>query len=145
MSNPADRDPLAAWTYTEAGEEIADGHLRSLTPSGPRPGGRRWRSAPPRCSRLTGNSAAEQYAAGGLPEGQDVMRVWRPRAPAELRARLIEPPLAVRAEGDVLHVLWQGEADEVWLSSWVQPWLWPVEGIADLWEASLRIRRWTRR
>ena len=73
------------------------------------------------------------------------MRVWRPRAPAELRARLIEPPLAVRAEGDVLHVLWQGEADEVWLSSWVQPWLWPVEGIADLWEASLRIRRWTRR
>jgi hypothetical protein len=47
----------------------------------------------------------------------------------------------VWAEGDVLHVLWQGEADQVWLSGGVQVRLWPVEGIADLWEASLRVRR----
>jgi hypothetical protein len=27
MSSPAASDPLAMWTYIEAGEEIADGHL----------------------------------------------------------------------------------------------------------------------
>jgi hypothetical protein len=52
--------------------------------------------------------AAAQFAAGGLPDGQDVMRVWRPRDPAGLRARLGEQPLAVWAEDDDLHVLWQG-------------------------------------
>jgi enterochelin esterase-like enzyme len=141
MSKPAARDPLAVWTYTEAGEEIADGHL-SVTDAQRAAAGRETlaeRSA----ALLPVNRAraAERYAAGGLPEGQDVIRVWQPRDPAGLRARLTEPPLAVWAEGDVLHVLWQGEADEVQLSGGVQPRLWPVEGTADLWEASLRIRR----
>jgi enterochelin esterase-like enzyme len=141
MSGPAASDPFAVWTYTQAGEEIADGHL-SVTDAQRAAAGRETlakRSA----ALLPVNRAraAEQYAAGGLPEGQDVMRVWRPRAPAELRSRLTEPPPAVWAEGDVLHVLWQGEADEVWLSGGVQPRLWPVEGTADRWEASLRIRR----
>ena len=45
------------------------------------------------------------------------------------------------AEDDVLHVLWQGQADEVRLGGGVQPRLWPVAGTGDLWEASLRIRR----
>jgi enterochelin esterase-like enzyme len=69
------------------------------------------------------------------------VRVWQPRDPAELRARLSEPPMAVWASGDVLHVLWQGQAAEVQLCGGVQPRLWPVEGTDDLWEASLRIRR----
>ena len=68
-------------------------------------------------------------------------RVWRPRDPAELRARLTEPPLAIWSSGDVLEVLWQGHADEVQLYGGVQPRLWPVAGTDDLWEVSLRIRR----
>ena len=39
-----------------------------------------------------------------------------------------------------LHVLWQGQADEVGLAGGVQPRLWPVPDTEDLWEASLRIR-----
>jgi hypothetical protein len=70
-----------------------------------------------------------------------VVRVWQPRDPAGLRARLGEQPLAVWAEDDVLHVLWQGQAEEVMLGGGVQPRLWPVEGTDVLWEASLRVRR----
>jgi hypothetical protein len=50
-------------------------------------------------------------------------------------------PLAAWAEDDILHVLWQGQADEVQLAGGLQPRLWPVQGARDLWEASLRIRR----
>jgi enterochelin esterase-like enzyme len=91
---------------------------------------------------LPGNRrrAAERYTAGGLPDGEDVARVWRPRDPAGLRARLTEPPLAIWSSGDVLEVLWQGQADEVQLYGGVQPRLWPVEETDDLWEVSLRIR-----
>jgi hypothetical protein len=85
--------------------------------------------------------AAAQHAASGLPDDQDVLRVWRPREPATLRDRLGDAALAVWAEGDILHVLWQGQADVVQLAAGVQPRLWPVEGVDDLWEASLRIRR----
>src|SRR5215831_14293899 len=70
-----------------------------------------------------------------------MVRVWLPRDPAALRARLGEDPLAAWAEDDVLHVLWRGTAEEVRLGAGVQPRLWPVEGAGDLWEASLRIRR----
>ena len=38
-------------------------------------------------------------------------------------------------------MLWQGQANEVWLCAGVQPRLRPVEGADDLWEASLCIRR----
>jgi enterochelin esterase-like enzyme len=85
--------------------------------------------------------AAEQAAADRLPDDQDMVRVWWPRDPATLRARLGEGRLAVWAEGDVLHVLWQGQADQVQLAAGVQPRLWSVQGAEDLWEASLRIRR----
>jgi enterochelin esterase-like enzyme len=83
---------------------------------------------------------AEQHATSGLPYDQDVLRVWQPRDPAVLRARLGEAPLTAWAEDDILHVLWQGQADEVQLAAGVQPRLWPVQGADDLWEASLRIR-----
>jgi enterochelin esterase-like enzyme len=58
-----------------------------------------------------------------------------------LRGRLGERRLAAWAEDDILHMLWRGTADEVHLGGGVQPRLWPVRGTADLWEASLRIRR----
>jgi enterochelin esterase-like enzyme len=49
--------------------------------------------------------------------------------------------VAAWAQGDVLHVLWRGHAEQVQLGGGVQPRLWPVAGADDLWEASLRIRR----
>jgi len=134
-------DPLAVWTYDEAGEEIPVGDP-SVTDAERAAAGRET-LAERFAALLPGNRsrAASQYAEGGLPDGQDIVRVWRPRDPAELRARLSEPPLAVWPSGDVLHVLWQGQAAEVQLLGGVQPRLWPVEGTDDLWEASLRIRR----
>ena len=141
MGAVAARDRFAVWTYDDAGEEIACGDP-SVTDAERAAAGRetvanRWQAL------LPGNRsrAAARYAAGVLTDGQDIARVWRPRDPAELRARLGAAPLAVWAEGDVLHVLWQGQADEVQLGAGVQPRLWPVEGADDLWEASLRIRR----
>ncbi len=135
------QDRLAVRTHVDNGEEIPCGDP-SVTDAERAAADRetiadRWQAL------LPGNRsrAAAQYSAGGLPDGQDVGRVWRPRDPAELRARLGERPLAAWMEDDVLHVLWQGQADEVRLSGGVQPQLWPVAGTADLWEASLRIRR----
>ena len=140
MRGRPDQDRLAVWTYEEAGEQIPNGHPR-VTDAERAAAGRetlaeRFAAALPDNRRR----AAERYTAGGLPDGQDMVRVWRPRDPAELRARLGEPPLAIWSEDDVLHVLWQGEAEEVQLWGGVQPRLWPVPGTGDLWEASLRIR-----
>ncbi len=141
MRGRPDRDRLAVWTYEEAGEEIPNGDL-SVSDAERAAAGRET-LAERFAAVLPGNRsrAASRYAAAGLPDGQDIMRVWRPRDPAELRARLTEPPLAVWSEDDVLHVLWQGQAAEVQLWGGVQPRLWPVVGTDDLWEASLRIRR----
>jgi enterochelin esterase-like enzyme len=135
------QDRLAVWTHEEAGEEIPLGDP-SVTDAERSAAGRET-IADRFTALLPGNRsrAAAQFAAPGLPEGQDVVRVWQPRDPAQLRTRLSEPPLAVWAECDVLHVLWQGRADEVKLYGGVQPRLWPVEGTDDLWEVSLRIRR----
>jgi enterochelin esterase-like enzyme len=135
------RDPLAVWTFEEAGEEIPNGDP-SVTDAERAAAGRetlaeRFAAVLP----VNRRRAAERYTAGGLPDGEDVARVWRPRDPADLRARLTEPPLAVWSSGDVLEVLWQGQADEVQLYGGVQPRLWPVAGTDDLWEVSLRIRR----
>jgi enterochelin esterase-like enzyme len=136
-----DRDRLAVWTYEEAGEQIPAGDP-SVTDAERAAAGRatlaeRFAAVlPDNRSR-----AASQYATAGLPDGQDILRVWRPRDPDELRARLSEPPLAFWSEDDVLHVLWQGQAAEVQLYGGVQPRLWPVAGTDDLWEVSLRIRR----
>ena len=134
------RDRLAVWTYVEHGEEIPCGDP-SVTDAERAAAGRetlaeRWQAV------LPGNRsrAASQYSAGGLPDGEDMVRVWLQRDPAALRARLGETPLVAWAEDDILHVLWQGTADEVMLGAGVQLRLWPVEGAGDLWEASLRIR-----
>ena len=135
------RDRLAVWTFEEAGEEIPNGDP-SVTDVERAAAGRET-LAERFAVVLPGNRrrAAERYTAGGLPDGEDVARVWQPRDPAGLRARLTEPPLAIWSSGDVLHVLWQGHADEVQLYGGVQPRLWPVAGTDDLWEVSLRIRR----
>ena len=85
--------------------------------------------------------AAAAYAAGGLPDGQEVVRVWCPRDAAGLRARLGDARYAVWAEDDVLQVLWSGEAERVALGGGVQAPMWPVDGDPGLWEASLRVRR----
>jgi enterochelin esterase-like enzyme len=136
-----DRDRLAVWTYEEAGQQIPVGDP-SVTDAERTAAGRETLAErfaavlPDNRSR-----AASQYATAGLPDGQDVMRVWRPRDPAELRARLSDPPLAFWSEDDDLHVLWQGQAAEVQLYGGVQPRLWPVPGTDDLWEVSLRVRR----
>jgi enterochelin esterase-like enzyme len=136
-----DRDRLAVWTFEEAGEEIPNGDP-SVTDAERAAAGRET-LAERFAAVLPGNRrrAAERYTAGGLPDEEDVARVWQPRDPAGLRARLTEPPLAIWSEDDVLHVLWQGHADEVQLYGGVQPRLWPVAGTDDLWEVSLRIRR----
>jgi enterochelin esterase-like enzyme len=137
---PGDR--LAVWTYVQAGEEVAAGDP-SVTDAERAAAGRETLEAL-RESILPENRsrAAAQYAADALPEGEDVMRVWRPRDPAGLRDRLgSAQTLAVWAEDDVLDMLWRGQASEVQLAGGVQPRMWPVEGTDDLWEASLRIRR----
>lgn len=145
MSSPADADPLAVWDYEEAGEQVATGHWSVTDAERARAG--RETVAERFAALLPANRsrAAARYTTGGWPEGQDVVRVWRPRDPAGLRSRLRSQltgaPLAVWGEDDVLHVLWQGEAKEVQLCSGVQPRLWLVEGTTDLWEVSLRIRR----
>jgi enterochelin esterase-like enzyme len=134
-------DPLAVWTYLEAGEEIACGHP-SVTDEQRAAAGRETVSARSRALvEANRRRAAEQHAAGGLPDGHDAVRVWWPRDPAALRARLGDGRLAVWAESDVLHVLWAGQADEAQLAAGIQPRLWPVEGADGLWEASLRIRQ----
>jgi enterochelin esterase-like enzyme len=135
-----DRDRLAIWTYQEAGERIACGDP-SVTDAERAAAGRE--TLAERFAALLPDNrgrAAERYAQGGLPDGEHIARVWRSRGAAELRARLTEPPLAVWSEGDVLQVLWQGQADEVQLYGGVQPRLWPVLDTDDLWEVSLRIR-----
>ncbi|GAB1822737.1 hypothetical protein HerbRD11066_59010 [Herbidospora sp. RD11066] len=82
--------------------------------------------------------AAENWTAE-LPSEAEIERVWTPRDPAALRARLGADELAVWAEDDVLNILWRGDGEPYRLLSGVQCVLWPVEG--DLWEASVRVRR----
>jgi enterochelin esterase-like enzyme len=129
------------WTFVEAGEQIVCGDP-SVSDAERAAAGRetlsqRWQAL----LEVNRSRAAAQYTAGGLPDGEDLARVWCPRDPAALLARLGGEPLTAWAEDDVLHVLWQGQADEVQLVAGVQPRLWPVGGAEGLWEASLRIRR----
>ncbi|GAA3542987.1 hypothetical protein GCM10022419_023950 [Nonomuraea rosea] len=88
---------------------------------------------------LAGNRwRARRSYARPLPGGAELVRVWRRRKPAELRARLDGGPLAVWGEDDVLHVLWQGAKAR--LVTGLQLPLWPVKGADDLWEVSVRVR-----
>jgi hypothetical protein len=136
-----DPDPLAVRTRIEGGEEIAFGE--PFVTDQERAAAGRETVAERSRALLEGNRrrAAERYAAGVPPDADEVIRVWYPRDAGALRSRLADAALAAWAEDDILHVLWQGEADEVQLGSGVQPPLWPVPGSDDLWEASLRIRR----
>jgi hypothetical protein len=91
------RDRLAVWTFVEHGEEIPCCGDPSVTDAERAAAGRetlaeRWQAV------LPGNRgrAAGQYPAG-LPDGEDMVRVWRPRDPAVLRARLGGAPAARRA------------------------------------------------
>jgi hypothetical protein len=104
-------DPLAVHTFTQAGEEIAFGEPSVTHEEGAAAG--RQTVADRSRELLDGNRrrAAEHHAAPKLPDGEDVLRVWSPRDPAALIPRLGAHPLAVRAEGDVLHMHWCGEAD----------------------------------
>jgi enterochelin esterase-like enzyme len=141
VRDQADPDPLAVRTFVDAGVQVAYGDP-SVTDEERAAAG--WETVAERSrALLEGNRrrAAEQAAAGRLPDDQDMVRVWWPRDPATLRPRLRDTPLAVWAEDDVLHVLWQGQADQVQLAAGIQLRLWPVQGAEDLWEASLRIRR----
>src|ERR1700733_2865602 len=85
--------------------------------------------------------AARRYAAGDVPEGEEVARVWTRRDAATLTARLDRRTLAAWADGDVLHVLWRGAADRAGLAGGIQLPMWPVDGAPGLWEASARVRR----
>jgi enterochelin esterase-like enzyme len=134
-------DLFAIRTMTSGGEEIAfsDPYVSDAerAAAGRETVAARMRSLLPANRRR----ALAAYAAGGLPDGQELLRVWTPREPAELRDRLGDATYALWASGDVLHLLWRGEAEQVLLGGGVQAPMWPVDGAAGLWEASLRVRR----
>ena len=121
-------DRLAVWTFVKAGEEVVYGEPwvtdAERAAAGRETVAERWQALLP----ANRSRAAERFAAGGLPGDEDLVRVWQPRDPAALRARLGEAPLTAWSEADVLHVLWRGTADAVTLAAGVQPQLWPVEG-----------------
>jgi enterochelin esterase-like enzyme len=141
MGGKTDADPFAVRTMMSCGEEIAfsDPYVsdEQRAAAGRETVAERMRALLPANRRR----AAAAYAAGGLPDGQEVLRVWCPREAAGLRERLGDSRYAVWAEDDILHVLWRGTAEQVVLSGGVQVPMWPVEDAAGLWEASLRVRR----
>ena len=116
----------------------------SPTSSGPRPAARRWRSARGRCWRPTGARPPSRPQPAGCPMTRTSFGSGGPatRPPARPPAR---GPLAAWAEADVLHVLWQGQADQVQLVAGIQPRLWPVQGAEDLWEARCASAGWRKR
>jgi hypothetical protein len=141
MRRMTDDDPFAVRTRTSGGEEIAfsDPYISDAqrAAAGRETVAERMRALLPANRRR----AAAAYTAGRLPDGQEVQRVWQPRKAAELRERLGVSRFALWASGDVLHVLWRGEAEQVLLGGGLQAPMWPVDGAAGLWEASLRVRR----
>lgn len=153
MSGKMDADPFAVRTMTSCGEEIAfsDPYVSDAqrAAAGRETVAERMRALLPENRRR----AIAAYAGGGLPDGQEVLRVWYPRDAAGLRERLGDSRYVLWAEDDILHVLWRGTAEQVVLGGGVQVPLWPVEdteslgtteapGTGDgLWEASLRVRR----
>jgi enterochelin esterase-like enzyme len=141
MRGMTDADPFAVRTRISGGEEIAmsDPYVSDAqrAAAGRETVAERMRALLPANRRR----AAAAYAAGRLPDGQETQRVWHPRKAAELRERLGESRCALWASGDVLHVLWRGEAEQVLLGGGLQAPMWPVEDAEGLWEASLRVRR----
>ena len=147
MVGKTDADPYAVRTMTSCGEEIAfsDPYVsdEQRAAAGRETVAERMRALLPANRRR----AEAAYAAGGLPDELEVVRVWCPRDAAGLRERLGDARYVLWAEDDVLHVLWRGAAEQVVLGGGIQVPLWPVEGTVSaetgegLWEASLRVRR----
>jgi len=141
MRLTTDADPLAVRTMTSGGEEMAfsDPFVSDAqrAEAGRETVADRMRTLLP-TNRRRGAAA---YAEGRLPDGEEMVRVWLPREAAELNARLGEARQVLWAEDDVLHVLWRGEAEQVLLGGGLQVPMWPVDGAAGLWEASVRVRR----
>jgi len=149
----AGADPFAVRTMMSCGEKIAfsDPYVSDAqrAAAGRETVAERMRALLPENRRR----ASAAYAAGGLPDGQEVLRVWYPRDAAGLRERLGDSRHVLWAEDDILHVLWRGAAEQVVVSGGVQVPMWPVEGTESpettgspeagdrLWEASLRVRR----
>jgi hypothetical protein len=128
MGGKTDADPFAVRTMTSCGEEIAfsDPYVsdEQRAAAGRETVAERMRALLP----VNRRRAAAAYAAGGLPDGQEVLRVWCPRDAAALRERLGDSRYVLWAEDDILHVLWRGTAEQVMLSGGVQVPMWPVEG-----------------
>jgi enterochelin esterase-like enzyme len=141
MGGKTDADPFAVRTMTSCGEEIAfsDPYVsdEQRAAAGRETVAERMQALLPANRRR----AEAAYAAGGLPDGLEAVRVWCPRDAAGLRERLGDSRYVLWAEDDVLHVLWRGAAEQVVLGGGVQVPMWPVEDAAGLWEASLRVRR----
>jgi enterochelin esterase-like enzyme len=137
----ASRDRLAVWNWEKHGEQVPGGDW--LVSDAERAAAGRETIAGRFLALLPANRerAARRHADGGLPDGEDLVRVWCPRESAALESRLGDKALAAWAEDDVLHVLWRGEASRASLASGIQLPLWPVDGAAGLWEASVRVRR----
>ena len=125
MGRSTDDDPLAVRTMLVAGEEVAfsDPFVSDAE-----------RAA-------AGRETVAERTRALLADGPEVLRVWCARDPVELRGRLGSGRHAIWAEGDVLHVLWRSDADQVWLSGGISAPMWPVPDADGLWEASLRVRR----
>jgi enterochelin esterase-like enzyme len=138
----AGRDRLAVWDWEDQGERVATGDW--LVTDAERAAAGRETVTARFLALLPANrerAAARRHADGGLPDGEALARVWCPRDPASLEARLGDKDLAAWTEDDVLHVVWRGEADRASLAAGIQMPLWPVDGAAGLWEASVRVRR----
>ena len=132
-STGAGRDRLAVWEYERHGERVASGDW--LVSDAERAAAGRETVAGRFRALLPANRerAAQWYTDGGLPDGEDLVRVWCSRDPTALAARLGDATLSAWAEDGVLHVLWRGEASQATLSSGIQLSLWPVDGGAGLW------------
>jgi enterochelin esterase-like enzyme len=137
----AGRDRLAVWDWEDDGERVAAGDW--LVSDAERAAAGRETITGRFLALLPENRerAARRHADGRLSDGEKAARVWCPRDVAALEARLADEDFTAWSEGDVLHVLWRGEADRAHLSGGIQVPLWPVDGAAGLWEASVRVRR----
>jgi enterochelin esterase-like enzyme len=135
------QDRFAVWTYPQLGDEIAIGDP-AVSDEERTAAGRETLAERTRALLASNRQRAHaRYEAGPSLDDGDAVRVWWPRDPATLRARLTTEDLAVWADGDILHVLWRGDAERVALAGGIQPMLWRVPGADGLWETSLRIRR----
>jgi enterochelin esterase-like enzyme len=141
MTGGTGADPFAIHTMVSGGEEVAHGDP-SVTDEQRAAAGRETVAERTR-ALLPGNRrrAAAAYAAGGLPDGAEILRVWYPRDAAELLDHLGDEHFALWATDDVLHLLWRGTAERVILGGGVSVSMWPVADCGGLWEASLRVRR----